>query len=88
LRDKLVKRFTLDRNVLLPSDSSWYLVNAWGINNHKQIVGWGNRYAPSGQFLGTRAFLLQVPKPSSVALRVMGGIGACLLPRRGIGAKR
>jgi probable HAF family extracellular repeat protein len=32
----------IDLNSLIPPDSGWTLVNAYDINDHGQIIGWGN----------------------------------------------
>jgi probable HAF family extracellular repeat protein len=57
-----------DLNSLIPANSDWDLINAEGINNSGQILGFGTN--PSGQ---TDAFLLTpTPEPSTVALSVAG----------------
>jgi probable HAF family extracellular repeat protein len=66
-----------DLNSLVPANSDWDLIDAEGINDNGQIVGYGTD--PSGE---TAAFLLTpVPEPSSVALCVTGA--AILLVSRG-----
>ena len=66
-----------DLNSLIPANSDWDLINAEGINNSGQIVGYGTD--PSGL---TEAFLLTpTPEPSTVALCVAGS-AMLLLSRR------
>jgi uncharacterized membrane protein len=57
-----------DLNSLIAANSGWTLINAEGINNSGQIVGYGTN--PLGQ---TDAFLLTLtPEPSAIALSVVG----------------
>ncbi len=57
-----------DLNNLIVANSGWTLINAEGINNSGQVVGYGTN--PLGQ---TDAFLLTpIPEPSEIALSVIG----------------
>ena len=72
-----------DLNSLIAANSGWTLINAEGINNSGQIVGYGTN--PSGQ---TDAFLLTpVPEPATDALSVAGA-AMLLLSRRIIGHRQ
>lgn len=63
----------IDLNTLIPAGSGWSLLSAEGINDAGDIVGYGT-------FGGvTRAFLVTVPEPTSLAAL---GIAASLIGRR------
>jgi probable HAF family extracellular repeat protein len=66
-----------DLNSLLPDDSPWTLQYAAAINNKNQVVGYG---LIEGQ---TRAFLMNVPEPSTSALAGMGIFGLLAAAWRG-----
>ena len=59
-----------DLNSLLPEGSGWWLVSAWGINNHNQIVGFGSHNGLQ------RAFLLDLGSPDTTA-----SLGTAPLPQ-------
>jgi len=67
----------IDLNNDIPSGSGWTLVDALGINDSGQIVGYGTN--PLGQ---SDAFLLTpIPEPGLLALLLLAG--ATILFRRG-----
>jgi len=66
-----------DLNDLIPSDSNWFLMHAFDINDAGQIVGYG--YV-DGLILN-RAFLLTpIPEPAALSLAAIAAL--CLLTRR------
>jgi probable HAF family extracellular repeat protein len=71
----------IDLNTLVPTDSSWILEAANGINDNGQIVGYGTN--PSGQ---TDAYLLTpVPEPGTGAFLALGATAVLLFSHRGRG---
>ncbi len=64
----------INLNALIPAGSGWDLRSAEGINDRGDIVGFG---ILGGQ---SRAFMLTVPEPSSLALAA--GLMAAVLSRR------
>jgi probable HAF family extracellular repeat protein len=66
-------------NSLIDPSSQWTLINAKGINDRGQIVGWGwhDGYP--------RAYLLTpIPEPSTVALAAVGLIALAIYHRRSL----
>ncbi len=64
----------IDLNTLIPAGSGWNLLNAEGIKDAGDIVGFGTFGGNS------RAFLLTIPEPSTAGLAALAALG--LLRRR------
>lgn len=68
----------IDINNLLPPDSEWdYMIAAYDINNHDQVVGLGE--TSSGQFHSFQLTVTWTPEPMACGMLALGGL---LLARR------
>lgn len=72
----------IDLNDLLPSGSGWTLLSAEGINDRGDIVGYGSF---GGQ---TRAFMMTVPEPTTLAGAMLGMLGVAMRLRSGVKFQR